>query len=194
MNELRETCFACGEAANEDVVENYRLDLPDGDTIEVQDLHFQRCRDCGEETIPPESARRVEQAIEKEQETLSAEEVRRFLEQFQIDQTAAAKALGLGAKTFHRWTRGTQRVSRSMGYFLRALMAHPRVFNWIRERQWEESEQERISIPAGRDCSLTAKDADRFPALERSSRTPRSRARVTGPANPTILFQRVLVQ
>jgi hypothetical protein len=47
----------------------------------------------------------------------------------------------MGGKTLHRWARGTQRVSRSMGYFLRALMAHPAVYEWIRDRRWRRAEQ-----------------------------------------------------
>lgn len=141
MSNHSETCFACGDGHYQEVIEDYRLDLPEGETLTVPKLLILRCDKCGEETVPPESSRRIETAVEQHQDTLPAAAVRSFLEQFQIDQTEAAEALGMGGKTLHRWARGTQRVSRSMGYFLRALMAHPVVYEWIRDRRWRRAEQ-----------------------------------------------------
>ncbi len=141
MSNHPETCFACGEGSYQEVIEDYRLDLPEGETLTVPKLLILRCDKCGEDTIPPNSSRRIETAVDQHQDTLPPAAVRSFLEQFQIDQTEAAEALGMGGKTLHRWARGTQRVSRSMGYFLRALMAHPGVFEWIRDRRWRRAEQ-----------------------------------------------------
>ncbi|MFT4586589.1 MAG: putative zinc finger/helix-turn-helix YgiT family protein [Candidatus Binatia bacterium] len=141
MSNHPETCFECGEGHYIEVVEDYRRALPDGETLTVPKLLILRCDKCGEDTIPPESSRRIETAVDQHQDTLPAAAVRSFLEQFQIDQTEAAEALGMGGKTLHRWARGTQRVSRSMGYFLRALMAHPAVYEWIRDRSWRRAEQ-----------------------------------------------------
>ena len=141
MSNHPETCFACGDGHYQEVIEDYRLDLPEGETLTVPKLLILRCGKCGEDTIPPESSRRIETAVEQHQDTLPVAAIRSFLEQFQIDQTEAAEALGMGGKTLHRWARGTQRVSRSMGYFLRALMAHPAVYEWIRDRRWRRAEQ-----------------------------------------------------
>ena len=136
MSNHLEICFECGEGHYVEVIEDYRRALPDDETFIVPNLLILRCDKCGEDTIPPESSRRIEKAVDEHQDTLPPAAVRAFLEQFQIDQTEAVKALGMGGKTLHRWARGTQRVSRSMGYFLRALMAHPEVFEWIRDRRW----------------------------------------------------------
>ncbi len=148
MNKHPEICFECGEGHYIEVVEDYRRALPEGETLTVPKLLLLRCNKCGEEAIPPESSRRIEIAVEQHQDTLPAAAVRSFLEQFQIDQTEAAEALGMGGKTLHRWARGTQRVSRSMGYFLRALMAHPEVYGWIRDRSWRRAEQKANDIIA----------------------------------------------
>lgn len=136
MRNQPETCFECGEGRYVEIIEDYHCELPEGDTLIVPNLLILRCDKCGEDIIPPESSRRIETAVDQHQDTLPPAAVRAFLEQFQIDQTEAARALGMGGKTLHRWARGTQRVSRSMGYFLRALMAHPEVFEWIRDRRW----------------------------------------------------------
>lgn len=142
------TCFACGEGHYQEVIEDYRLDLPEGETLTVPKLLVLRCDKCGEDTVPPESSRRIEAAVDQHQDTLPPAAVRAFLEQFQVDQTEAAEALGMGGKTLHRWARGTQRVSRSMGYFLRALMAHPAIYEWIRDRRWRCAEQKAGEIVA----------------------------------------------
>lgn len=152
MSNHPETCFECGEGHYVEVVENYRRVLPEGETLIVPKLLLLRCDKCGEDTIPPESSQRIEMAVDQHQDTLPAAAIRSFLEQFQIDQTAAADALGMGGKTLHRWARGTQRVSRSMGFFLRALMAHPEVYAWIRDRRWryaESTENHTIAVQLG---------------------------------------------
>jgi YgiT-type zinc finger domain-containing protein len=141
MSKHPEICFECGEGHYQEMIQDYRRALPDGETLIVPRLLILRCDKCGEETIPPESSRCIETAVDQHQDTLPVAVVRSFLEQFQIDQTEAAEALGMGGKTFHRWARGTQRVSRSMGYFLRALMAHPAVYEWIRDRRWRRAGQ-----------------------------------------------------
>jgi len=97
-----------------------------------------RCDVCGEFSIPAASARAIDAAILEYSDTVSVEILKEFLTKFHLDQTEAADALGLGAKTFHRWVRGTQRVSRSMGYFLRAMVEFPEAFEWIQQRRWRE--------------------------------------------------------
>jgi DNA-binding transcriptional regulator YiaG len=141
MSNHPNTCFDCGEGRYAEVVVDYRRLLPEGETLIVPKLLILRCDKCGEETIPPESSRRIETAVCEHQDTLPPAAVLAFLNQFQVDQTEAAEALGMGGKTLHRWARGTQRVSRSMGYFLRALMANPAVYEWIRDRRWRRAEQ-----------------------------------------------------
>ena len=151
--------------------------MPDGDTLTVPKLLILRCDKCGEDTIPPDSSRRIETAVDQHQDTLPPAAVRSFLEQFQIDQTEAAEALGMGGKTFHRWARGTQRISRSMGYFLRALMAHPDVFEWIRDRRWRHAEPKTSEAqlredPVGYRLSKTVASAN---SLATPPRSPGSR-------------------
>lgn len=185
MSNHPESCFACGSGHYQEVIEDYRLDLPEGETLTVPKLLILRCDKCGEDTIPPESSRRIETAVDQHQDTLPAAAVRSFLEQFQVDQTEAAEALGMGRKTLHRWARGSQRVSRSMGYFLRALMAHPAIYEWIRDRRWRRAEQSanqtiavqlgeyweaeyQVRFPAsGGRTSGTQAEASRTPAIRR---------------------------
>jgi DNA-binding XRE family transcriptional regulator len=63
--------------------------------------------------------------------------MREMREQFGVDQTEMSEALGLGGKTFHRWEKGSQYPSRSMGYYLRLLRQFPEAFEWLRSRRWK---------------------------------------------------------
>ena len=177
MSHHPKICFACGEGSYREVLVDYVLELPDGDTLTVPQLLILRCDKCGEDTIPPDSSRQIETAVDQHQDTLPPAAVRSFLEQFQIDQTEAAEALGMGGKTFHRWARGTQRISRSMDYFLRALTAHPAVFEWIRDRRWRhaelktrETQLHEESVP----CTISQPDASAITSAT-SSRSAESR-------------------
>ena len=115
--------------------------MPDGDSFTIPSLSVIRCDSCDEISIPAASAKAIDAAILEYSETVSVEFLREFLANFNLDQTEAAEALGLGGKTVHRWVRGTQRVSRSMGYFLRAMVEFPEAFEWIQHRRWRENSE-----------------------------------------------------
>lgn len=130
------TCFECDRGVCREVTEPYEVQLPDGDNFTIPALTILRCDACGELSIPAASAKAIDAAILEYSDTVSVEFLKDFLTSFNLDQTEAAEALGLGAKTFHRWVRATQRVSRSMGYFLRAIVEFPEAFEWIQQRRW----------------------------------------------------------
>lgn len=131
-------CLDCDRGVCREVTEPYEVELPDGDSLTIPSLTMFRCKTCGELSIPAASARAIDAAILEYSDTVSVDFLKEFLTKFNLDQTEAAEALGLGAKTFHRWVRGTHRVSRSMGYFLRAMVEFPQAFEWIQQRGWRE--------------------------------------------------------
>lgn len=132
-------CFECESGVCREVKEPYVVELPDGDRFTISSLSVIRCDTCDEVSIPGASAKVIDDAILEYSETVSVEFLREFLAKFNLDQTEAAEALGLGGKTVHRWVRGTQRVSRSMGFFLRAMVEFPEAFEWIQHRRWREN-------------------------------------------------------
>jgi hypothetical protein len=75
-------------------------------------------------------------AIAEQTEQLTPRELEGIWERFNLDQTETSETLGLGGKTFHRWLKGTQYPSRSMGYYLRVLAEFPEAFEWLKERGW----------------------------------------------------------
>lgn len=141
MAEYNRNCFECESGVCHEVTEPYEVQLPDGDCFTIPSVSIIRCDGCGEISIPAASAKVIDAAIVEYSETVSVEFLKSFLTQFNLDQTEAAESLGLGGKTFHRWVRGTQRVSRSMGFFLRAMVEFPEAFEWIQNRRWRENQE-----------------------------------------------------
>lgn len=65
MTNHPETCFECGVGHYQEVIEDYRRSLPKGEFLTVPKLLILHCDKCGEETIPPESSRRIETAVDQ---------------------------------------------------------------------------------------------------------------------------------
>lgn len=157
MNSQEEICLDCNIGTLKPQRESYHVALPDNDGFDIPDLSILRCDNCGAILIPASSSRQIEVLVDEYQETFSSDDVQEFLDFFHLDQSQAAEALGMGNKTFHRWVKGSQKVSRSMGYYLRALEAHPQVFKWVLNRSWRHQDD----VGPGWHLPLEA----RFPAL-----------------------------
>jgi YgiT-type zinc finger domain-containing protein len=160
-------CFDCADGKYTSVTTSYEVDTQDGNKVTVPNVTLFRCGSCGAELLPPESLRRINAIVAAETDQFSRKQLYRFLEEFEVTQAEAAEAIGLGAKTINRWLRGTQAVSRSMGYYLRALMAFPEVFEWVRRRAWRTSHIEAATARASSIEQNARLQFHRFPALEK---------------------------
>ena len=129
-------CIECDEGTLTSVTEDYEILTVDGNRIIVPQVDFVRCDQCGETLIPAASSRRISKFQAQASEQLSQKELHQIFERTDLTQKEFAEALGLGEKTFHRWIKGNQVVSRSMGYYLRAMDRFPEVFRWVKERKW----------------------------------------------------------
>ena len=178
-----EKCFECDQGHYEEIIQDYTDVGPDGASVVVPGVKLLRCTHCGEELIPAESDRYISRFVAEANEQLTKAELFAMLEASGLTQKDFAEAIGLGEKTFHRWLKGTQVASRSMGYYLRALSRFPEAFKWVEERKWREA------MPAAPKSSKATRDqAVRFPALAgRDFRSPQSRT------NPARGFSRVRV-
>ena len=159
---MPEHCFECEKGRLVEVVQNYTDVGPDGASVVVPGVKMLRCTECGEELIPAESNRYISRYVAEANEQLTKAELFAMLEASGLSQKDFAEAIGLGEKTFHRWLKGTQVVSRSMGYYLRALERFPEAFAWVRERRWRRPEPTSVRLPTG-----AASLPSRFPALQR---------------------------
>jgi HTH-type transcriptional regulator/antitoxin MqsA len=129
-------CPVCDSGRLLPKIGDYLTTLPGGEKLNVPDISFAACDHCGEQTISLTESRKVEEFVAEHLELISPAELRAIREKLGVDQSEMSEALGLGAKTYHRWEKGNQIPSRSMGYYLRLLQKHPESFAWIRDRSW----------------------------------------------------------
>lgn len=127
-------CPECEKGQMVSVVEDYRVRTSDGNVITVAEVELHRCDSCHETIIPRASGKKIKEAKAEGTEQLKPEELHAFFDRADMTQKDFAEALGLGEKTFHRWLKGTQTVSRSMGYYLRAMDQFPDAFDWVKSR------------------------------------------------------------
>lgn len=131
-------CPTCGIGRMIPRKTDHSVRLPDGVTVTVPDIEIEVCDNCQETSISLESSLVVDAYLAEHNEQLSTTELREIRESLGVDQTEMADILGLGAKTYHRWEKGSQIPSRSMGYYLRLLAEFPNGFAWLRNRGWRE--------------------------------------------------------
>jgi len=134
----RISCAACENGHYDEVYARYEATAADDVQIVLPRVRLLRCPDCGDELIPPDTQAQVDRAVAEQTEQLTQRELEEIAERFGLDQTQTAEVLGLGNKTFHRWLKGTQYPSRSMGYYLRVLAKFPEAFEWLKERRWRK--------------------------------------------------------
>ena len=129
-------CPCCREGSLHSIKRDYLANVGESQKITIPDIAMEVCDRCGEEILPLESARAVDAAVAEYTERLTPEDLEEIRNLFGVDQTEMGEALGLGGKTYHRWEKGSQYPSRSMGYYLRLLREHPEIFEWLRSRGW----------------------------------------------------------
>lgn len=157
---------------------------PDGPTIIVPNVPMKVCDHCGEIAISLAAGRRIAAYVAEQNEELTPRDLERIRENLGVDQTEMSEALGLGGKTYHRWEKGHQSPSRSMGFYLRALAEFPEVFAWLRERRWRQENRLRPAAVNRREgeLDLAAMFPDLPPADARPEATPPPRGVRPNPA------------
>ncbi|MEO8616313.1 MAG: type II toxin-antitoxin system MqsA family antitoxin [Luteolibacter sp.] len=174
-------CSECEHGTMHRVIEAYETRSSDGNVVTVPDVTLYRCDQCGETLIPATSARLISEYKARELEQLIPAELLRIFDLTDLTQKDFAEALGLGEKTFHRWLKGTQTVSRSMGYYLRAMRQFPEVFEWVMVRGWRKPAPARVR-------ALIQTERPVFAALERRSAEQSRIVRLSSGSNPARAF------
>ena len=137
--ETAEICPACDAGKLRKQRLDYTVTAGDGVKVVVPNLLVEVCDHCGEMVLSADAADAVDAAIAEQTDQLTTRELERIREDLDVDQTEMSEILGLGGKTYHRWEKGNQVPSRSMGYYLRVLAEFPEAFAWLRERGWRGS-------------------------------------------------------
>jgi len=133
-------CAQCHEGTYQSMTKDYTVELRDGDQCTIANLAQRKCNQCGHVVLPWPSVQRVDRAVADHTEPLTAEFLKQTRERLQPNMTLLAESLGLGSKTWMRWEEGEQNISRSMGYFVRAMAQFPEVYEWVADRAWRADE------------------------------------------------------
>jgi len=133
-------CAQCHEGTYQSMTKDYTVELRDGDQCTIANLAQRKCNQGGHVVLPWPSVQRVDRAVADHTEPLTAEFLKQTRERLQPNMTLLAESLGLGSKTWMRWEKGEQNISRSMGYFVRAMAQFPEVYEWVADRAWRGEE------------------------------------------------------
>lgn len=129
------TCPCCDEGELVTKKATFKTST-DGKAVTVPGVEMEICTQCGESFLTPDGSRKVDAWLDEHADTISMEELQKFLEQYQLTQKEAAQILDIGEKNFSRWLNGKQRVSASMSNYIRTLTAVPEAFETLRNKQW----------------------------------------------------------
>ena len=135
----RGVCTQCHEGTYQNMTKDYTVHLRDGDQCTIANLAQRKCNQCGHVVLPWASALRVDRAVADHTEPVNPDFLKTTRGQLQPNMTLLAESLGLGSKTWMRWENGEQNMSRSMGYFIRAMAQFPEVYEWVSDRGWRRS-------------------------------------------------------
>ena len=135
----RGVCTQCHEGTYQNMTKDYTVRLRDGDQCTIANLAQRKCNQCGHVVLPWASALRVDRAVADHTEPVNPDFLKTARGQLQPNMTLLAESLGLGSKTWMRWENGEQNMSRSMGYFIRAMAQFPEVYEWVADRGWRRS-------------------------------------------------------
>lgn len=138
----RGVCTQCQEGTYQNMTKDYTVHLRDGDHCTIANLAQRKCNQCGHVVLPWPSALRVDRAVADHTEPVNPDFLKTTRGQLQPNMTLLAESLGLGSKTWMRWENGEQNMSRSMGYFIRAMAQFPEVYEWVADRGWRQDEAE----------------------------------------------------
>ena len=159
-------CPICRNATIRRVTRDYKVNLPDGQTSTVANLSFEECPECKDEFFSSEAMDRISDKVSAELDSLSSSDLKRIREKLQPNMTLLAESLGLGSKTWMRWENGEQKISRSMGYFIRTLSEFPEVYEWVADRGWRQDEAEEQATTQEPTCTtdeLLSKAMEDYP-------------------------------
>jgi YgiT-type zinc finger domain-containing protein len=181
------TCSVCASGHYAEAFVPYQTTTSDGLEVTIPQVRVLRCSQCGDELLPPDAQKHIDEALAEATEQLTCRELERMAERFGDDQTEIAETMGLGSKTFHRWLKGTQYPSRSMGYYMRVLVEFPEAFEWLKARGWRQHNRLRISnLPSFE---------QQFPDLAKGNAKPQLNSRPCGELrfNPPTLFRNIRI-
>jgi putative zinc finger/helix-turn-helix YgiT family protein len=134
----KQICPSCREGIIRRVTRDYKVTTPNNKSSTIANLSYEECPKCNDEFFSAEAMERISDKVSEDTDSLTLSDLKQIRLKLQSNMTLLGESLGLGSKTWMRWENGEQNISRSMGYFIRAMAKYPQVYQWVAQRGWRQ--------------------------------------------------------
>lgn len=127
---MKKKCPNCGSEMQERRG-TFRFEPPaniPGGTMVVPNATWLECENCGEQMLPAELDRKLEELSIQRQGLLLPVQIKAIREKLGLTQTAMAERLGVGDKTYTRWESGRSIQNKSSDNLIRLMDRAPEQF------------------------------------------------------------------
>lgn len=131
-------CPICGAVALSELHGEFRFEPPDnipGGVMVFPNASWQECQSCGEQILPPELDRAIDDESRRRQGLLTPREIREIRERTCLSQEDMARLLGIGDKTYARWEAGRSCQNKSSDYLIRLADRNPGLLSVLEARR-----------------------------------------------------------
>ncbi|RMF01044.1 MAG: ImmA/IrrE family metallo-endopeptidase [Alphaproteobacteria bacterium] len=141
---MSSTCPNCGSGSFGERRGDYRFEPPaniPGGVMLVKSATWEECENCGEQILPPELGRRLNELRYSRLGLLPPARIREIRETAGLTQEQMAQRLGVGAKTYTRWESGRSVHNKSSDNLIRLMDQAPDVLSRIEAQRAPERPQ-----------------------------------------------------
>ena len=124
-------CPICGNNTLEQKRGEYRFETPPnvpGGTMVIPDATWSACGSCGEELLPDELTKAIEEEQYRRLGLLTPAEIRQVRENTGLSAVEMAHLLGVGEKSYTRWENGRSMQNKSNDTLIRLLHKNAAAF------------------------------------------------------------------
>jgi HTH-type transcriptional regulator/antitoxin HigA len=133
-------CFECESGTLHPVTLDHATSHPKLGEITIPGVPMFRCDGCGDTVIGHEGSARIDAFLSAKLNSISPEEIQRFLDKYKLSQKQASAITGLGEKNICRWLNGHSRASESVSNYLRVLLADSQAFERLKQKNFSPAE------------------------------------------------------
>jgi putative zinc finger/helix-turn-helix YgiT family protein len=140
---MRYACPICGQQTLDDKTGTFVMAVPagiPGGDIRIADANWQSCSSCGEQIIPDDLSKAIEQVRYRRSGLLSPDQIRQIRARTGLSAVEMAQILGAGDKSYTRWENGKSVQNKATDTLIRLIEQHPELFADINARRSPDRE------------------------------------------------------
>jgi putative zinc finger/helix-turn-helix YgiT family protein len=128
---MRHLCPICGQDGLDDKSGTFVMAVPPnipGGDIRIDNAGWQACSSCGEEIIPDDLSRAIENTRYQRLGLLSPEQIRLVRAKTGLNAVEMAQIIGAGDKSYTRWENGKSVQNKATDTLIRLIDQHHELF------------------------------------------------------------------